>query len=76
MSKSIHHFHCGLVLAAHLAWSLSDFMGQIHSALAYYWDHQEEINRQIEAELQYVDQMRRRLGDSPLLARLKADGLR
>ena len=51
-------------------------MGQIHSALAYYWDHQQEINRQIEAELQYADQMRQRLGDSPLATRLKARGLR
>ena len=51
-------------------------MGQIHSALAYYWDHQQEINQQIEAELQYADQMRQRLGDSPLVQRLKAQGLR
>jgi uncharacterized protein (DUF433 family) len=51
-------------------------MGQIHSALAYYWDHQQEINRQIEADLRYADQMRQRLGDSPLVTRLKTTGLR
>lgn len=51
-------------------------MGQIHSALAYYWDHQQEINQQIEADLQYADRMRRRIGESPLVARLKAKGLR
>ena len=50
-------------------------MGQIHSALAYYWDHQEEINQQIEDDLQYVDRMRRAAGESPLVARLKAKGL-
>lgn len=51
-------------------------MGQIHSAMAYYWDHQKEINQQIEADLKYADQMRHRIGDSPLVVRLKADGLR
>lgn len=51
-------------------------MGQIHSALAYYWDHQDEINRQIEGELRLVDQIRARAGVSPLIARLRAQGLR
>ncbi len=51
-------------------------MGQIHSALGYYWDHQQEINQQIEGDLQYADQMRQRVGESPLVARLKAKGLR
>lgn len=50
-------------------------MGQIHSALAYYWDHQEEINQQIEDDLQYADRMRLAAGETPLAARLKAKGL-
>jgi uncharacterized protein (DUF433 family) len=50
-------------------------MGQIHSALAYYWDHEEEINQQIEGDLQYADRMRRAAGETPLVARLKAKGL-
>ena len=50
-------------------------MGQIHSALAYYWDHQEEINQQIEDGLQYADGMRRTAGETPLVTRLKAKGL-
>jgi uncharacterized protein (DUF433 family) len=50
-------------------------MGQIHSALAYYWDHQEEINQQIEGDLQYADRMSRAAGEPPLVARLKAKGL-
>jgi uncharacterized protein (DUF433 family) len=50
-------------------------MGQIHSALAYYWDHEEEINQQIEDDLQYSDRMRRAAGETPLVARLKAKGL-
>jgi len=51
-------------------------MGQIHSALAYYWDHQSEIHQQIEADLLYSDGLRARLGESPLSARLKAQGYR
>jgi uncharacterized protein (DUF433 family) len=50
-------------------------MGQIHSALAYYWDHQEEVNQQIEDDLQLADRMRRAAGETPLVARLKAKGL-
>lgn len=50
-------------------------MGQVHSALAYYWDHQKEINQQIEDDLQYADRMRQAAGETPLVARLKAKGL-
>jgi uncharacterized protein (DUF433 family) len=50
-------------------------MGQIHSALAYYWDHEEEINQQIEGDLQYANRTRRTAGETPLVARLKAKGL-
>jgi uncharacterized protein (DUF433 family) len=50
-------------------------LGQIHSALAYYWDHQAELDRDIEQRLQFVDQVQRALGPSPLVARLKAKGL-
>jgi uncharacterized protein (DUF433 family) len=50
-------------------------LGQIHSALAYYWDHQEELDRDIERRLELVDQIQRALEPPPLLARLKAKGL-
>lgn len=50
-------------------------MRQIHSALAYYWDHQEEINQQIEDDFRYADKMRRAATESPLVTRLKAKGL-
>jgi uncharacterized protein (DUF433 family)/antitoxin component of MazEF toxin-antitoxin module len=49
-------------------------MGQVHAALAYYWDHQGEI----EAEIERLDKEAERLraaSDSPLRARLKAEGL-
>jgi uncharacterized protein (DUF433 family) len=50
-------------------------MGQIHSALAYYWDHAGELDREIEHQLSYADQLRAAAGPSPLRARLKAKGL-
>ncbi|TEU18405.1 MAG: DUF433 domain-containing protein [Anaerolineales bacterium] len=50
-------------------------LGQIYSALAYYWDHQEELDRDIERRLEFVDQVQRAMEPSPLVARLKAKGL-
>lgn len=47
-------------------------MGQIHSALAYYWDHEAEIDRDIERRLQSVDQMQQNTKATPLAGRLKA----
>ena len=36
-------------------------LGQIHSALAYYWDHQEELDRDIERRLRQVDDLQKTL---------------
>ncbi|MCX7013272.1 MAG: DUF433 domain-containing protein [Candidatus Sumerlaeota bacterium] len=49
-------------------------LGQIHSALAYYWDHAEEMDRQIERDSQRVEELRQRAPDSPLLQRLRSLG--
>src|SRR5205814_3238160 len=32
-------------------------LGQIHSALAYYWDHKEELDQDIARRLQWADEM-------------------
>lgn len=50
-------------------------LGQIYSGLAYYWDHQEEIDQDIERRLQQVDQIQQAMKPSPLQAHLKAKGL-
>jgi uncharacterized protein (DUF433 family) len=50
-------------------------LGQIHSAFAYYWDHQEELDRDIERRWQASEQLRKAAGPSPLVARLKSKGL-
>ncbi len=47
-------------------------LGQIYSALAYYWDHVEELDNDLERRLQYVEQMRQTAGPSSLTARLKS----
>lgn len=47
-------------------------LGQIHAALAYYWDHADELDRDIDRRLQAVEVRRRAAGPSPLAARLKA----
>ena len=50
-------------------------LGQIHSALAYYWDHQDEMDRSIEQRLQRIDQIRQSSTPALLKARLQARGL-
>lgn len=47
-------------------------LGQIHSALAYYWDHQEELDQDIARRRQQVEALRRTAPPVPLIARLKA----
>jgi uncharacterized protein (DUF433 family) len=73
------------LVLAHLAygWSPEELyfqfpyltLGQIYSALAYYWDHREELDQDIEKRLSSVDQLQHSFGESPLVANLKAKGL-
>ena len=53
-------------------------LGQVLSALAYYYDHREEMDRQIEQDRAELDSLRALWADSQarLLADLKARGLR
>ena len=56
-------------------------MGQIHSALAYYWDNKDLVDAQIQEEVEYIEEMMRR--DEPrrkgarkrLMARARDMGL-
>src|SRR6266545_8141359 len=50
-------------------------LGQIYSALAYYWDHREELDKDIEKRLKTINELRQSTMASPLRARLKAKGL-
>lgn len=62
-AETIHRNHPHLTLA------------QIHSALAYYYDHQTEMDTQIEAGLRQVDRIKNSLGESPVRLKLIAQGL-
>ncbi len=50
-------------------------LGQIHSALAYYWDHRDELDRDIQRRLERVEELRGMNQPSSLAQRLKAQGL-
>jgi uncharacterized protein (DUF433 family) len=50
-------------------------LGQIYSALAYYSDHQEILDRVIEQQLKHVNQMEKNAQKTPLIAKLKAKNL-
>jgi len=49
-------------------------LGQIYSALAYYHDHQDEMDRDIERRVQQVAAIRADIGPSAIRAKLKALG--
>ncbi len=41
-------------------------LGQIHSTLGYYYDHQEEINADIQRRREVAEDIRGRLGEGPV----------
>jgi uncharacterized protein (DUF433 family) len=50
-------------------------LSKIHSALAYYWDHKEELDADIERRYQFAEQLRREAGESLIAQKLRAKGL-
>ena len=42
---------------------------------AYYWDHQEELDEDIQRRLEYVEQIRSASEPTPLVKKLRAQGL-
>lgn len=49
-------------------------LGQVHSALAFYWDHREEIDADLDRREADVEKIRGEVGDHPLVAKLRAQG--
>jgi uncharacterized protein (DUF433 family) len=47
-------------------------LGQIYSAMAYYWDHVEEFSKDIERRLKDVEHIRQKNKPSSLIERLKS----
>jgi uncharacterized protein (DUF433 family) len=66
-----HHWTADEIQRQHPHLSL----GQIHSALAYYFDHQNEIDRVIDEQLRQVAAIRARVESSAVRDKLKALGL-
>ena len=50
-------------------------LGKVHAALAYYWDHAEELDRDIIRRAGKADYIRRAVGPSRLREKLHARGL-
>lgn len=51
-------------------------LGMIYSSLAYYADHEDDIHREIEADLARAESLRNRLPPSGLIARLRSQSSR
>lgn len=49
-------------------------LGQIHAALAYYYDHKNEIDREMEGGLAHAEDLRAEQGESSLVAKARAAG--
>jgi uncharacterized protein (DUF433 family) len=48
---------------------------EVHSAMAYYFDHQAEIDQEIDDEIKLVDEWRKNTPPSPVMLRLRSQGL-
>jgi len=46
-------------------------LGQVYSALAYYADHREKLDTEIENQLMHIDKLKESTRPSPLIKRLK-----
>jgi uncharacterized protein (DUF433 family) len=51
-------------------------LGQIYSALAYYWDHKDALDADITQRLRMIDSLRANTRKTSLHAKLKVQGLR
>ena len=49
-------------------------LAQVHAALAYYYDHQAQVDAQIEQRKRDVEALRNQAGPSPIVQRLRAAG--
>jgi uncharacterized protein (DUF433 family) len=50
-------------------------LAEVHSAMAYYFDHQAEIDAEIEEEQTMIDESRKNAGPTSVELRLRAQGL-
>lgn len=50
-------------------------LGQIYSVLAYYWDHREELDREIARRLERVEQLQDQTQSSKMRHKLQSAGM-
>jgi uncharacterized protein (DUF433 family) len=50
-------------------------LGQIHSALAYYWDNADEIDRDLKQRFARAEEIRGQIGESEIRKKLKEKDL-
>jgi len=68
LDRIAHHWDADEIQRQHPHLSL----GQIYAALAYYSDHQKELERQIEEQLRYAESSQASADNSKIRAKLKA----
>ena len=49
-------------------------LAEVHAAMAYYYDHQQELDSQIATDLREAESLQAESGESPVVARLRAKG--
>jgi uncharacterized protein (DUF433 family) len=70
MDKAAYGFTPEQIQAEHSYLSLAE----VYAAFTYYYDHQDELDAAIEQEIKYVESMRNREGESPVVRKLRAAG--
>jgi uncharacterized protein (DUF433 family) len=50
-------------------------MSQIYAALAYYWEHKEELDKDIQQRESYAAKMQHDMKETPFVKRLKSQGI-
>jgi uncharacterized protein (DUF433 family) len=71
LDRLAHHWDADEIQRQHPHLTL----GQIHSCLAYYHDHQDVMDRLIDEQLRTIERLRGQQGESVLRAKLKSKGL-
>src|ERR671922_1785400 len=71
LDRLAYHWDADEIHRQHPHLSLS----QIYSALAYYYDHQTEMDREIDQQLRAVEHIKASLGTSSVRLKLRAMGL-
>jgi hypothetical protein len=46
-------------------------LADVHAALAYYWNHRDEIEREIVEDRRETEELRKRIGPGPLAEKLR-----